>query len=131
MATAQGPAYVPTRFTDGSAANDGGRLSFLDRFFGADTRETVREKAEEARILVAEKTQDARANLSVAGANLVATARAHPVLAALTVVGGIAAIGLLANPATRRAAIAGGTALWSRYGQKAQDLLPRDLPAKR
>lgn len=131
MATAQGPAYVPTQFTNGAAANDGGALGFLDRFFGADTRETVREKAEEARTLVAEKAQDARANLSVAGGNLVATARAHPVLAALTVVGGIAAIGLLANPTTRRAAIAGGTALWSKYGQKAQGLLPQDLLTKR
>lgn len=128
---AQGPAYIPTQFTKGGAANDGGPLGFLDRFFGADTRETVREKAQEARTLVAEKTQDARANLSVAGGNLAATARAHPVLAALTVVGGIAAIGLLANPATRRAAIAGGAALWGKYGHKAQGLLPQDLMTRR
>ena len=115
---AQGPAYVPTQITDGAAASDGSALGLLDRFFGPDTRETVREKAQEARTLVAEKAQDARANLSVAGSTLAATARAHPVLAVLTVVGGIAAIGLLANPATRRAAIAGGTMLWSKYGSK-------------
>ena len=28
-------------------------------------------------------------------------------------------------PATRRAAIAGGTALWGKYGDKAQDLLTK------
>jgi hypothetical protein len=115
---AQGPAYVPTRFDDRPAANDGGALGFLDRLFGPDTRQTVVDKAQDARAIVAEKAQDARANLSVAGGNLAATARAHPVLAVLTVVGGIAAIGLLANPATRRAAIAGGTMLWSKYGSK-------------
>lgn len=131
MPATQGPAYVPTQFTNGAANDSASPLGFLDRFFGADTRETVREKAQEARTLVAEKAQDARANLSVAGNSLVVTAKAHPVLAALTVIGGIAAIGLLANPATRRAAIAGGAALWSKYGHKAQELLPQNPMAKR
>ena len=111
MPAAQGPAYVPTQFTNGAANDSAGPLGFLDRFFGADTRETVREKAQDARTLVAEKAQDARANLSVAGNSLAATAKAHPVLAALTVVGGIAAIGLLANPATAPPAIPRGPAL--------------------
>ncbi|MDO9337063.1 MAG: hypothetical protein Q7T61_11730 [Caulobacter sp.] len=124
MAAAPDPSYVPTQF-DRAPANDGGALGFLDRFFGADTRQAVVEKAQDARDIVTEKAQDARANLSVAGSSLAATARAHPVLAVLTVVGGIAAIGLLANPATRRAAIAGGTALWGKYGDKAQDLLTK------
>lgn len=122
----QGPAYGSPQFTNGAAANDGGgALGFLDRFFGADTREAVVEKAGEARAIVAEKAQEARAKAVVAGDSLVATAKAHPVLTVLTVVGGIAAIGLLANPATRRAAIAGGTALWGKYGDKALDLLPK------
>lgn len=123
---AQGPAYVPSQPTGARPANDsGGAFGFLDRFFGADTREVVAEKAGEARALVAETAQDVRAKASVASGNLAATARAHPLLTVLTVVGGIAAIGLLANPATRRAAIAGGSALWGRYGGKALDLLPR------
>lgn len=125
MPTAPGPAYVPTQFTDG-AANDGGRtFGFLDRFFGADTRETVIEKAQDARALVTEKAQDARASLTTGGAKLAATARAHPVLTILTLVGGAVAIGLLANPASRRAAIAGGTALWSKYGDKLPALLAK------
>ncbi len=124
MPASTGPAYVPAQ-TNG-AANDSVRpLGFLDRFFGADTREAVTGKALDARDRVVETAQDARANLSVAGTNLAATARAHPVLAVLTVVGGIAAIGLLANPATRRAAIAGGTALWSKYGDRLPGLLPK------
>ncbi len=126
MAAAQDPTYVPNAFSDRAPANDGGgAFSFLDRFFGPDTRAAVAETALDARDRVVETAQDARANLSVAGTSLAATARAHPLLAVLTVVGGIAAIGLLANPATRRAAIAGGAALWSKYGHKAQDLMPR------
>lgn len=117
MPTAPGPAYVPSQ-PNGAANDSSGALGFLDRFFGPDTREAVAEKAQDARALVSEKAQDARAKLSVAGSQLVATARAHPVLTALTLVGGIAVIGLLANPASRRAAIAGGTALWSKYGDR-------------
>lgn len=128
---AQGPAYVPNQYTNGRAANDGGALGFLDRFFGADTREAVVEKAQDARDIAIAKTRDARAKASAAGNSVVATARAHPVLAALTVVGGLAAIGLLANPATRRAAIAGGTALWGKYGGKAQSLLAQSPLTKR
>jgi hypothetical protein len=126
---AQGPAYVHPQ-SNGAANDSGGAFGFLDRFFGPDTREAVVEKAQGARAMVAGKAQDARANLSVARTNLVATAKAHPVLAVLTVVGGIAAIGLLANPATRRAAVAGGTALWGKYGHKAQELLPQGLPKR-
>ncbi|MDB5469723.1 MAG: hypothetical protein JWR84_1283 [Caulobacter sp.] len=124
MPAATGPAYVPAR-PDGAANDSGGAFSFLDRFFGAGAREAVTEKALDARAAVAGRAQDARANLSAAGTNLAATARAHPVLAVLTVVGGIAAIALLANPATRRAAIAGGTALWGKYGDRLPGLLPK------
>lgn len=124
MPPATGPAHVPAQ-PNGAANDSGGALGFLDRFFGPDTRGALTEKALDVRDQVIDTAQDARANLSVAGTSLAATARAHPVLAVLTVVGGIAVIGLLANPATRRAAIAGGTALWSKYGRKAQALLPR------
>lgn len=128
----QGPAYGLGPLADGHAANDGGgALGFLDRFFGADTREAVVSKAQDARDLAVAGTRKARARATVAGNSVVATARAHPVLAVLTVVGGLAAIGLLANPATRRAAIAGGTALWGKYGDKATSLLAQSPLTKR
>jgi hypothetical protein len=49
---------------------------------------------------------------------LLASAKAHPVLSVLAVAGGIAGLVLLANPATRKAAIAGGLTLWKTYGGK-------------
>ncbi len=120
--TAQSPASVPSRPAGARPANDSGAFSFLDRVFGVDTREVVTEKADEARALVTEKAQEARAKATLARYNLAAAARTHPVLTGLAVIGGIAVIGLLANPATRRAAIAGGSTLWGKYGAKALGL---------
>ncbi|HYE44562.1 MAG TPA: hypothetical protein VEA44_02190 [Caulobacter sp.] len=91
------------------AANEAPLGGFLDRFFGGEQATAMKEDLKD-------RALEARDTLKTAKTSLMASARAHPLLAIAAVVGGIAAIGLLANPATRRAAIAGGAGLWGKYG---------------
>lgn len=49
---------------------------------------------------------------------LLATARAHPVLSIAALIGGVAALGLLANPAGRRLALAAAPGAWAWWQQR-------------
>jgi hypothetical protein len=102
------PNPPSTGYTNG-VANTAPPQSFIERIFGSDQAVALKDDLKDRAI-------EARDNLSLARTNVVAGAKAHPLLTAAAVIGGIAAIGLLANPATRRAAVAGGAGLWSKYG---------------
>lgn len=109
---------APAGYANGAATDNSSLSGFIERFFGSDQAVAIKEDLKGRAV-------EARENLNVARTNAVATAKAHPLLTAALVVGGIAAIGLLANPATRRATIAGGAGLWSKYGHRLTDRLPK------
>ncbi|NBB16786.1 hypothetical protein GVN21_15585 [Caulobacter sp. SLTY] len=112
------PTPPPAGYRNGAANNSTSLSGFIERFFGSDQAVAIKEDLKGRAV-------EARDNLNLARTNAVATAKAHPLLTAALVVGGIAAIGLLANPATRRAAIAGGTGLWGKYGHLLTDKMPK------
>lgn len=99
------PADTP--ITNGAAHAGPAFGSVLDRLLGSDPAATARDTID-----------DAKTQLTTAKNTAVATAKAHPVLSLLVLAGAVAAIGLLANPATRKAAIAGGLGLWKTFGSK-------------
>ena len=49
---------------------------------------------------------------------LLATAKAHPFLSVAALIGGVAALGLLANPAGRRLALAAAPGAWAWWQQR-------------
>jgi hypothetical protein len=97
-----------TTAANGVDSNIGPAVSeLIDRVMGSDSVGRMREKAKEA-----------KTSLTEAGATAVETAKARPVVSILSLIGGLALIGLLAHPTSRKAAIDGGRTLMKGLGQK-------------
>ncbi|MBX3479387.1 MAG: hypothetical protein KF842_03235 [Caulobacter sp.] len=101
MANAETPLTLPKH---ANGAHTGSPLtSFIEKVWGDDQTEMVRDKAREA-----------RTNLTAAGKTAVAEVKARPALSILALVGAGAAIAAFANPSSRKAILEAGAGLWER-----------------